>query len=59
MFHFETFGFIDRLTASTRPIVLRLLMQTFNRQIHDVSKTPGDLTSFSIEIDCHLILQFF
>ena len=41
VFHFETFGFVDRLTASTRPIVLRLLMQTFNRQIHDVSKTPG------------------
>ena len=26
------------MTASTRPIVLRLLMQTFNRQITDISK---------------------
>ena len=41
-FHFETYGFIDRLTASTRPQVLRLLMQTFNRQITDVSKIGLD-----------------
>ena len=41
-FSFESFSFIDHLTSSTRPVVLRLLMQSFNRQITDVSKSGLD-----------------
>ena len=39
-FQFENLNFIESLNASNRPQVLRVLLQTFNRHIVDVSK-PG------------------
>ena len=37
-FHFESWVFVDNLTASNRTRVLRLLLQTFNLHIVDMSK---------------------
>lgn len=37
-FHFEHWGFMDNLTASSRPKVFKLLLQTFNRHIVDMQK---------------------
>ena len=39
-FQFENLSFMESLNASNRPQVLRVLLQTFNRHIVDVSK-PG------------------
>ena len=37
-FHFESWAFVDNLTASSRTRVLQLLLQTFNRHLVDMSK---------------------
>jgi len=37
-FHFESWAFVDILTASSRTRVLQLLLQTFNRHLVDMSK---------------------
>ena len=37
-FQFESWAFVDNLTASSRTRVLRLLLQTFNRHIVDMPK---------------------
>ena len=40
VFQFECWSFVDKLTVSSRPRVFRLLLQTFNRHIVEISK-PG------------------
>ena len=41
-FQFENLNFIESLNASNRPQVLRVLLQTFNRHIVDISKSGLD-----------------
>eukprot|EP00093_Oithona_nana_P001453 01453.XXX_1907_3703_1 [CDS] Oithona nana genome sequencing. len=41
-FQFENLSFIESLNASNRPQVLRVLLQTFNRHIVDISKSGLD-----------------